>query len=178
MEQDKSNEQMSFTGHLDLSAQETELYFADGTVVSVPTAWMQQAQARSKPVPATSDNVLVIPLVEEQLQVDKRVVETGRVLLNKTVETYDVTFDENLAANTWQIERVPKNDVVHQAPATRHEGETTVYPIVEERLVLTKELVLVEEVRVTRQLSERRHSETVTLRREKMSAEHSATETV
>ena len=58
--------------------------------------------------------------------------------------------------------------LVEAPSAVRVEGDTTVYPILEERLVLTKELVLLEEVRVTTEISERRDLQVVSLRRERL----------
>ena len=80
-------------------------------------------------------------------------------------------LDEPLAVEQWKVERVAKHEVVEEAPPTRREGETTIYPVVEERLVLTKELVLVEEIHVTRAVSERRDTQTVVLRRETLQVE-------
>lgn len=54
------------------------------------------------------------------------------------------------------VERVPKREVVKEAPAPRQEGSTTIYPLVEERLVVVKELVLREEICVTREITEGR----------------------
>ncbi|MGI4826968.1 MAG: DUF2382 domain-containing protein [Janthinobacterium lividum] len=60
-------------------------------------------------------------------------------------------------------------------PATRQEDLVMIYPVVEERLILTKELLLVEEIRVTREISERHDTQIVTLQRELLSVErHSA----
>jgi len=39
---------------------------------------------------------------------------------------------------------------VDEPPQVRHEGEVMVVPVVQERLVTHKELVLVEEIRLTR----------------------------
>ena len=55
---------------------------------------------------------------------------------------------------------------VDAPPPVRQEGDTTVYSLVEEQLVLTKQLVLREELHVTRRDTERRDNRTVTLQRE------------
>ena len=164
---------LSVIGNLDLTAAETDLRFADGRIVRVPTALLQQEQAFGSLQPASlsSDDTILIPLVEERLEVGKRTVETGKVHLQKSSEAYDVTLNEPLAVSTWNIERVPRNEVVAEHPAARQEGSTTIYPLIEERLVLTKELVLVEEIRVTREISERRDTQTVKLRRETLSVD-------
>ena len=90
----------------------------------------------------------VIPLIEEQLTVGKRLVQTGKVVLEKTVQEYERQLDEPLALRTYDIERRVLNKPVDHTPAVRHEGDTTIYPVVEERLILTKQLILKEEVYV------------------------------
>lgn len=175
-EDSRSINTITVVGYLDLNAPETELCFADGRIVRLPTVLLQQPQpfANTQDGDPVADKTVLIPLVEEQLQVGKRTVETGKVYLQKSSEAFEVVLDETLAVNTWRVERVPRNDVVTELPAPRQEGSTTIYPLVEERLVLTKELVLVEEIRVTRELSERRDSQTVTLRRETLRVERKA----
>ena len=173
-EQRSENNTMLVTGNLDLEAPETYLRFADGRIVRVPTTMLCQTLGDEEPQPPVQpeNEAIMIPLVEEQLQVGRRVVETGKVHLQKSVESFTTTLDEPLAVETWQVERVSKHEVVEQAPSPRTEGATTIYPILEERLVITKELVLIEEVHVTRIVSERRDTQTVTLRRETLSVEH------
>ncbi len=165
---------LSIVGSLDAANRTTELHFTDGRIVRVPTALLQQEEPLENLQESSfnKENAIVIPLVEEQLQVAKRTVETGKVQLHKSVEVYDVTLNEPLTVNTWKVERLAKHEVVASPPPTRQEGSTTVYPIVEERLVMTKELVLIEEIRVTREISERRETQTVTLRRETLKVEH------
>lgn len=165
--QEQAN-QLYISGVLNAEAFETELRFADGRVVRVPTDLLAPSAAQQ--TPGNADRAL-IPVIEEQLKITKRIVETGKVHLHKVTETYDVQLDEPLAIAEWRIERIPKHEVIGETPATRQEGETTVYPVVEERLVLIKELVLVEEIRITPCVSERRDTQTVVLRREKMNVE-------
>lgn len=162
---------VSVMGSFDSTIPETELRFEDGRTLRVSTAMLQQGQPLVSPAGLPSDDAVLIPLVEEQLTVGKRTVETGKVHLHKSSEVYDVSLNEPLAVKTWSVRRVPRNEVVPQAPALRQEGSTTIYPLVEERLILTKELVLIEEIHITQDLSERRDTQTVTLRRETLSVE-------
>ena len=119
---------------------------------------------------------VTIPLIEEHLILEKRIVETGKVRLHKTVETFVEQLDEPLAVRTYDIERVVLNRVIDAPPEVRQEGETTIYPLVEEHLVLTRQLVLKEEVRVTRRVTERRDQQVVTLHRDHLVVERVATE--
>ena len=162
---------LSILGNIDPAETMTELQFPNGRILRLPTAMLQE-EVRDKsstgfltPVP---EGVVTVPIIEEQLEVSKRTIPIAQVRLEKSVDTYDVTLNEPLAVRSVRVERVPKGHVVETAPAVRQEGETTVYPILEERLVLTKELVLLEEVRVTNELSEFRDTQVVTLRRERL----------
>ncbi len=110
----------------------------------------------------------VIPLVEEQLEVGKRVVETGTVRLHKHTEERTETVDVPLTRVTWQVEHVPVGRVVAEAPAIRYEGDTTIYPVVEEKLIVTREITLKEEVRVTRTASTTHEKSSYTLKREQI----------
>ena len=102
-------------------------------------------------VPASDERgEMVIPLVGETLQVGKRTVETGTVRLHIGVEEQAETVQIPLTRTRWDVQHIPINKVVAEAPLTRVEGATNVYPVIAERLVITRELVLVEELRVTR----------------------------
>ena len=69
------------------------------------------------------------------------------------------------------MEHVTVDRVVPVVPEIRHEGETTIYPVMEERLVVTRELVLKEEVRVTRVLTTRTETSSHAVSREVMEEE-------
>jgi uncharacterized protein (TIGR02271 family) len=115
---------------------------------------------------------LVIPVVEEQLEVSSQLVETGKVRISKSVEAREVVVDEPLRRERVNVEHVPINQVVSgDVPQVREEGDVTVIPILEERVVTRTELVLVEEVRIRRERSEYHDPQTVTLRKEVVNVE-------
>lgn len=109
---------------------------------------------------------MTIPLIEEQLQVSKERIETGRVKLTKTIEQHEEIVSTPLLHHTVTVERVPVGRYVDTAPATRQEGNITIYPVLEEVIVVEKRLMLVEEIRVTNQQQQTLDEQTVTLRRE------------
>ena len=94
---------------------------------------------------------LVIPVVAEQLEIERRVVDRGRVVITKQVEerTEHVALDP-LWHDDVDVERVTKGHFVETPPVPRYEGDTLVLPVVEEVLVVEKRLRLREEVRITR----------------------------
>ena len=115
---------------------------------------------------------LVIPVVEERLEVVRERVETGRVRIRKSVEAREVVVNDPLKRETVRVEHVPINQVVTgDVPQVREEGDVTVIPILEERIVTRTELVLVEEVRIHRDHSEYHDPQRVTLRKEVVAVE-------
>ena len=115
-----------------------------------------------------------IPVVEETALVYKERVVTDRVRLNKRVHEDQEVLDIPVRTETLEVERVPVGRFVEAAPAIRQDGETTVYPVVEEVLVVEKRLRLVEEVRVTRRQTTGGVQERVALRREEIVDERDA----
>jgi len=107
-----------------------------------------------------------VPVVAEQLKVGREAVETGRVRVTKLVREDKTVVDEPTFTEEVVVERVPIGRFVETAPAPRQEGDTTVYPVLEEVLVVERRLRLKEEVRITKRKSETRDRQTVTLRSE------------
>jgi uncharacterized protein (TIGR02271 family) len=113
-----------------------------------------------------SDEPVIVPLVEEQFHVDKRVVETGVVRVHTQVNEREEVIDEPLLEEHIDVERVPVNRPIDGPVSVRQEGDTTIVPVVREVLVVQKQLVLVEEIRLTRRVTEARRPQRVTLRGE------------
>jgi uncharacterized protein (TIGR02271 family) len=126
------------------------------------------SQTQSQP----DDDKRVIPIVEEVLDVQKRQVETGGVRVRKTVHEREQQIDEHV----WQEEvgvehRVINRTVDGPAPTVRTEGDVLIVPVLEEVLVVTKQLMLREELRLTKRRTAAHTSRTVTLRREEAKIE-------
>lgn len=109
---------------------------------------------------AGAGETLHIPILEEQLRVRTRNVETGRVVVRKRVETVPTEVPVDLTYEDVEVERVTLNRVVDEAPQLRQEGDTVIVPVIEEVLVVEKRLRLVEELRITK----RRVTEETTVR--------------
>lgn len=112
-----------------------------------------------------------IPLVEERLNVGKRVRETGRVRVTKHVETRREVVDEPLLREEVEVERVPIDRYVDAPVGIRSEGDTTIVPVLEEVLVVEKRLLLKEELHITKRRTERHEPQDVTLRSERAEVE-------
>ena len=146
----------------------------DGSQISLPFTDLTLKGAGTWMLPDTVRDArgLVIPVVEERLEVARERVETGRVRIRKSVEAREVVVDDPLKRETVRVEHVPINQVVTGAvPQVREEGDVTVIPILEERVVTRTELVLVEEVRIHRDHSQYRDPQRVTLRKEVVAVE-------
>lgn len=123
----------------------------------------------SQPPRAPAD--LSVPILEERLEVGREVVQTGTVRVRKEVDETVQPVRERVANEVADVRRVPVNRVVNQPPAVRHEGDVMVVPVLRERLVLRKEWVLVEEVRISRRVEHALAEAQVTLRSERVVVE-------
>src|SRR4051812_41320544 len=93
-------------------------------------------------------NIGDVPLVDERLIVDKRLVETGRVRVSTVVDHEHVLFRESLSYQRAIVDRVQINQDIQTAPAIRQEGDRLIIPVVEEYLFVEKRLRLREELHV------------------------------
>lgn len=114
---------------------------------------------------------MVIPVVEERLSVGKRVVETGKVQIHKTVQTREEIIEEPVFREEVVVARVPVNRYISEPLPTRIEGDTTIIPIFEEVVVVEKRLLLKEEVHITRRTVREHSQQRVVLRTEDVRVE-------
>ena len=121
-------------------------------------------QANKTGVPPKTD--LVIPVIEEQVQVDKQWVETAKVVVRKTVSEEQVAVDVPLVHETYRIEHVPVNKLVYTRPAVREEENVTIIPVIRE--VIVKRYEIVEEVHVIREKTTTTEHHEVTLAKEEI----------
>lgn len=122
---------------------------------------------------ATIADSVVIPVLEEELHIGKRVVAKAKVRLRKEVNEREVIVDEPLIEDQVEIERVPVNRAIDKPVRPRVEGDTTIIPIMQEVLMVKKQLMLVEEIRLSRKQVEVRRPQAVTLRSEAVHIERS-----
>lgn len=106
-----------------------------------------------------------IPIVEERVVTDRRVREGRTISVTTRPVAQDITVSEPVVREKVTVERVPVGSVVDDIPPVREEGDLTVIPVVEERVRVVRELVLVEEVHLRRTRREELHEETVTATR-------------
>lgn len=113
----------------------------------------------------------VIPVIAEELIVDKKRVQTGAVRVHRRVTEHDEMIEVPLLKESLDVRRVAVDREVDGPLPIRHEGDVTIIPIVEEVLVVKKLYRLKEEVYVSRTLREEVHREEVTVRRQEAEVE-------
>ena len=119
------------------------------------------------------DDVAVVQLREEELGVTKQWAEAGAVLIRKKVETRTDTVPVELGYEEVSVRRVPVNRILAEGerPEPRQEGDTLIVPVVEEEAVVTKRLVVREEIHVTKRRLARQREVTGQVRREHLDVE-------
>jgi uncharacterized protein (TIGR02271 family) len=84
---------------------------------------------------------LVIPVVAEELTIEKQRVARGKVRVQKRVETTEEVVDAPGVHEEIVVEHIPVNKLVEgAAPQTRDEDGVLVIPLIEEVLVVEKRL--------------------------------------
>ena len=127
----------------------------------------EQAPQQSEIGDVADDNARVIPVMQEQVTVGKRMVETGKLRISKKVTEDQTSVSIPLVQEQYDVERVPVNQVVDTPPAAmRYEGDTTIIPVLREVLVVQKRYEIIEEIRITKHRSENTETQNVTLRKE------------
>jgi stress response protein YsnF len=117
---------------------------------------------------------VTIPVLQEELSIGTRTVDTGRgVRISKTVTELPFEVNEILHRDEVSVRHVPIDRIVAvgEAPASRHEGDTLIIPIVEEVLVVERRLRIKEELHVTTTRREEHYAETVMLKSEQVHVE-------
>ena len=112
----------------------------------------------------------VLSLHAEQVVVARRRSER-KVQVRLHTVSREHPVDELLTHERVEIERVPVGRRIDAVPADRQEGDTTIIPVVEEIVVVHRQLVLREEIRMRRVRATEHHRETVTLREQTATVE-------
>ncbi|MEO8285932.1 MAG: YsnF/AvaK domain-containing protein [Chloroflexota bacterium] len=132
-----------------------------------PVQQVTQSEAQQR------DEKIVLPLVEEQLAVEKKWVKAGEVIVRREVETQDQTIPVDLAYEEVSVQRIPVGQIFDEEhrPRQRQEGDTLIIPVIEEQLVVLKRYLVREEIRITRKRTMRHEDVKGTVRREHLTVE-------
>jgi uncharacterized protein (TIGR02271 family) len=114
----------------------------------------------------------VIPVIRETLEVGRQKVETGKIHISKTVNERQETINIPLQSEQYEVVRLPVGQRVETLPpAIRYEGDTMIVSVVKEILVVEKKYELVEELHITKRITNTTETQTVTLRTEEVNTE-------
>jgi hypothetical protein len=116
----------------------------------------------------------ILPLVEETATIHKRAVVTGKVRVRTVTDTAEALAKATLQSDTVEVTCVAIDKVVDTAPEIRTEGDLTIVPVLEEVLVVTKQLVLKEELHIRRRVETEIIEVPVSLRKQRAIVEREA----
>lgn len=125
--------------------------------------------------PASGEDDAVIPLHDESATIDKQRVERSRVRVTTRVSERETLVRERLEHDEAIVTRVPIDREIDAHPGIRQEGDVTVIPLVEEVLVVTRRLVLREELHIRKTRRTVEVEQPVTLRSEQVTVERIVT---
>ncbi|HJR09027.1 MAG TPA: YsnF/AvaK domain-containing protein [Pyrinomonadaceae bacterium] len=156
-----------------------ELVLQDDGSFTLPFSLSELARPQQRAVAADTDDEtlitsnrtreeerIVMPVIAETLDVQKRKVQTGGVRIKKIVHEREEVVDEPLMREEVQVKRVPINRVVDAPVPVRHVGNTMIISLLEEVLVVEKRLMLKEELHITKGEIETYKPQRITLRSE------------
>jgi uncharacterized protein (TIGR02271 family) len=110
---------------------------------------------------------IVVPLLEEELAAGTKEVKTGAVRVEKHVDKTLRRVVMPLVHDDVEVRRVAVNRVIAEVPKVRKKGGVIIVPVVEEQMVISKRLVLKEEIHLTRRRTRERVVKEVELERER-----------
>ena len=171
--------------HLPSNAAQVVVQTESGQQILVPTDVLVQQSDGSYYLPlrlaelehsgsersVPQDEPMVVPVLVEELEVQKRLVETGKVRITKVVHEREALVDEPLFHDKVAVTRVPMQRVVDGPVPVREENGTTIISVVEEVLVVEKRWMLREEIHIRKQRIETHQPQHVTLRSEEVRVE-------
>jgi uncharacterized protein (TIGR02271 family) len=122
--------------------------------------------------PLPDEETIVIPVIKEFLNVDKKVVETGKVHIKKRVVNEEKDINIPLQSEAYHVERIAvKDNIFDEPPQVRNEGNKMIIPVVREIVEIKKRYEVTEEIHITKNQTVTPYTEKVTLRKEKVSVE-------
>jgi uncharacterized protein (TIGR02271 family) len=123
------------------------------------------------------DSSSKVPLVAEELRIDRTEAITDQVRVSTNVEERAVMVEGEVERGELDVQRIAVERAVVTAPEPRQEGNTLIVSIVEERLVVEKRLFVIEELHITRTTSVQQVAIPQTVRTMRATVERRATST-
>jgi uncharacterized protein (TIGR02271 family) len=137
------------------------------TTTAVKSAGVMNNETRRD----SSTGEVVIPVIEEELQVGKRTVESGGVRVETGITEQQVEKSVNLREEKINIERNPVDRAVTASDLEKMKDGEIRIPVVEEVPVVVKEARVVEEIVISKDVVERTENISDTVRRTEVDVE-------
>lgn len=99
-----------------------------------------------------ANGTIRIPVIREEFDVAKEVVETGRLRIRTHVSERQESVQLPLEREEYSVERVAVGRPVDAPAEVRQEGDVTIVPVHAEEFVVTRRLVLKEELHIRRRV--------------------------
>jgi uncharacterized protein (TIGR02271 family) len=115
---------------------------------------------------------ITLPVVQEEFDVGKRVVDTGIVRVRTTTSEHEELVQMPLEREDVIVERVAIGRAVDAPLDVRHEGDVMIVPVHEEVIVVRRQRMVKDELHIRRRLSTVDATQPVVLRRQDVSVEH------
>jgi uncharacterized protein (TIGR02271 family) len=130
-------------------------------------------QVPSGEVPKTAAETDAIPVVQEQLKIEKEQVVTGKIKIKKTVTEEVQTVNVPVFSDEYEITRVPveKKTLDTPPPAMREEGDKTIISVIREITIVEKRYEVIEEIHIRKHKREIPLTQEVRLKKENVSIE-------
>jgi uncharacterized protein (TIGR02271 family) len=112
------------------------------------------------------DQPTVVPVVAEELDIQKRAVQTGGVRVHRRVLEHEEEVNMDLQREHVQVKRVLLDQDVEGPLPIRREGDTLIIPVVEEVVVVSRRYRLKEEVHVIKTVRTERYQERIPVQRQ------------
>lgn len=91
-----------------------------------------------------------LPLMEERATVSAERRITGRVRVSTPTEAVETMLPVDLSEVSVDVTRIPMDRALDEMPGVVTDGDLTIIPVVEERVVVTRQLFLREEIHIRR----------------------------
>ncbi len=145
---------------------------------SVPTDNSSRMIGRERDSVATDaaaalerDGEIRIPIASERLNIAKQVVDLGELRIHKRVEQIEEVQRVPVTHDELVVERIPMNQPLDAPMQPRTENDVLIIPVMKEVLVVQRQLVLIEEVRVSKRYVTEEHEVREPVRRERVELE-------
>jgi uncharacterized protein (TIGR02271 family) len=111
------------------------------------------------------------PVIEEEVIIEKKLTETGKVRISKKVVEENKRVEVSSFSEEVDVDHVQVNKYIDKIPEVRYEGDKMIIPVVKEVVVIEKRLLLVEELHVNKRKVETKVQQEIPIKREEVLVE-------